>query len=63
MPREQRVHPNPKFSTAKAPRTPREMAYLGEANEIAKGPRSRGLRSSVKGSEHRILGDLGVMAV
>jgi len=35
------------------------MAYLAETNEIAKGPRNRVFRSSVKKSAHRILGDPG----
>jgi hypothetical protein len=61
------VGPNPKFSRILnrqgAKNAKSEMAYWGEKNETSEGPRNRFSRSSMEGSEHRILGDLGVMAV
>jgi hypothetical protein len=39
------------------------MAYLGDTNEAADGPRDGLSRSSVKGSQPLIFGDLGVLAV
>jgi len=39
------------------------MARLGETNESSEGPMSALSRSPVERSEHRLLGDLGVMAV
>jgi hypothetical protein len=55
--------PNPKFPTAKAPRTPWLMAEWKGTNGTSEDPKSAFSDPPVRNRKNRILGGLGVMAV
>ena len=52
-------NPNPKYFTAKAPRTPRVNGTLGETKETSEGPRKGSSGSWIERSKQGLLGDPG----